>query len=124
MPAVCGDPCCIRRDLLLAAGAFFTMSVVAAAIHISSKCKPIRCARPYHYSAFTGETWVQELLSGHPERIKMELGMHVHVFQNLITALSDLSGLHSSKHVSLEEQLAIFLHASVTGLSICHLGER
>ena len=29
MPAVCGDPCCIRRDLLLAAGAFFTMSVVA-----------------------------------------------------------------------------------------------
>ena len=69
------------------------MSVVAAAIHISSKCKPICCACPYHDSAFTGETWVQELLSGHPECIKTELGIHVHVLQNLIMALSDLSGL-------------------------------
>jgi hypothetical protein len=41
----------------------------------------------------------------------------------LVIELQEI-GLGPSKHVSLEEQLAIFLYASVTGLSIRHLGER
>jgi len=34
------------------------------------------------------------------------------------------AGVHSSRHVFLEEQLAIFLYTSVTGLSLCHVSER
>ncbi|KAJ7081525.1 hypothetical protein C8R44DRAFT_527075, partial [Mycena epipterygia] len=34
------------------------------------------------------------------------------------------SGLTHSKHVTLEEQVAIFLYTCVTGLSIRHVGER
>jgi hypothetical protein len=78
---------------------------------------------PYHTSVLTGEGWVMELLSGHPERIRTELGVHLHVFSALISDLR-AAGYQNSKYVSLEEQLSIFLYACVTGLTIRHLGER
>jgi hypothetical protein len=78
---------------------------------------------PYHTSALTGEGWVLELLSGHPERIRCELAVHHHVFYKLIETLKDM-GYTRSKHVSLEEKLAIFLYTCVTGLSVRHVGER
>ncbi|KAF8152519.1 hypothetical protein B0H34DRAFT_663958 [Crassisporium funariophilum] len=34
-----------------------------------------------------------------------------------------LCGYADSKHLMLEEQVAIFLYTCVTGLSICHVGE-
>ncbi|KAG1800737.1 uncharacterized protein HD556DRAFT_1438737 [Suillus plorans] len=63
---------------------------------------------PYHTSALSGEAWVMELLSGHPERIRCELGVHAHVFAELISEIRAL-GHTASKFVSLEEQLVIFL---------------
>jgi len=64
-----------------------------------------------------------ELLSGHPEHIHCELGVHYYVFEALILDLQEM-GYDNSRHgVSLEEQLAIFLYACVTGLTIRHLGE-
>ena len=77
---------------------------------------------PYHMSVLTGEGWVMELLAGHPERIHCELGMHRHVFLELRTRLHSI-GYGNSRHVSLEEQLAIFLYTCVTGLSVQHVGE-
>jgi len=82
-----------------------------------------RDPEPYHTSSLSGEAWVIELIVGHPERIRCELGMHVDVFAKLIGELRSL-GYSDSKFVSLEEQLAIFLYASVTGLSVRHVGER
>ena len=77
---------------------------------------------PYHTSILTGEGWVMELLAGHPEHIHCELGVTVQVFEAMIRELWDM-GYENLKHVSLEEQLAIFLYACVTGLTIRHLGE-
>lgn len=74
-------------------------------------------------SILSGHGWVMELLTGHPEHIHCELGMHAHVFEQLILELHDL-GHTNSKYVSLEEQLVIFLCCCVTGLSIRHIGER
>jgi hypothetical protein len=82
-----------------------------------------RDPEPYHTSALSGEAWVVELLTGHPERIRCELGVHAHVFGKLISELRAL-GHTNSKYLSLEEQLAIFLYTAVTGLSIRHVGER
>jgi hypothetical protein len=79
--------------------------------------------QPYHTSALQGISWVTELLTGHPERIRCELGVHHHVFMVLLNILRE-SGINNSKNVKLEEQLAIFLYACVTGLSVRHLGER
>ena len=78
---------------------------------------------PYHTSALTGEGWVMELLSGHPQHICTELGVSHEVFIALIDELHHM-GHADSKFVSLEEQVAIFLYASVTGLTSQHLGER
>ena len=72
---------------------------------------------PYHTSILSGYAWVQELLHGHPERIRTELGVHKEVFHALITELQSM-GHGDSKYVTIEEQLAIFLYTSVTGLSI------
>lgn len=49
--------------------------------------------------------------------------MHRHVFIVLLQLLRE-GGINDSKHVTLEEQLAIFLYACVTGISVCHLAER
>ena len=78
--------------------------------------------KPYHTSILTGQGWVEELLSGHPKHICCELGVHRHTFLVLIGVLQELGYSHS-KHITLEEQLAIFLYMSVTGLTIQHVGK-
>ena len=77
---------------------------------------------PYHTSALSGEAWVQELLSGHPECIKNELGVYWGTFVILIKAFQMLS-IQSLHHVSIKEQLSIFLYTAVTGLSCIHVRE-
>jgi hypothetical protein len=84
---------------------------------------PLYNKTPYHTSALSGQGWVEELLDGHPERIRCELGICKHVFQGLITALLGVR-LQALCHVTLEEQLAIFLYTCVTGLSTRHIDER
>lgn len=78
---------------------------------------------PYHTSALTGEGWVLELMSGHPGRIRCELGVHLHVFKELLVQLRSI-GYTDSKYVTLEEQVAIFLYTCITGLTSRHVGER
>ena len=68
--------------------------------------------KPYHTSILSGEMWVQELLDGHPDCILCELGVQKEVFEVLIHTLHAI-GTTDSKHVSLEEQLAIFLYIHV-----------
>jgi hypothetical protein len=65
---------------------------------------------------------VRELLAGHPEHIHCKLGVHSHIFLELIEELHQL-GHCRSKYVSLEEQLAIYLYICVTGMTIRHAGE-
>ena len=78
---------------------------------------------PYHTSILSGYAWVQELLHGHPERIRTELGVHKEVFLALVEELRSM-GHGDTRNVTLQEQLAIFLYISVTGLSVRHAGER
>ena len=78
---------------------------------------------PYHTSILMGKGCVRELLGGHPERIRCELGVHSHVFTALVLELRE-SGHQHSRFVSLEEQLAIFPYSCVTGLTIRHIGKQ
>ncbi|KAJ7084131.1 hypothetical protein C8R44DRAFT_533248, partial [Mycena epipterygia] len=71
---------------------------------------PLYWKQPYHTSALTGDGWVFELMSGHPERIRTELGVHLHVFLLFVAELRGVAGLEDSKFLRLEEQAAIFLH--------------
>ena len=96
--------------------------LLAAAAHVLLEQTP-EDPEPYHTSALTGQEWVIELIVGHPERIRCELGVHAHVSESLINDLRNL-GHTDSCHVSLEEQLAIFLYTCVTGLTVRHVAER
>jgi hypothetical protein len=107
------------QPIILVAGVF-VHTLVTGAIALAA---PFFNKIPYHTSILTGEGWVLELINGHPKRIQSELGVRLHVFRHLVTALK-VAGVTQSKHIALEEKLAIFSYASVTGLSIQHLGER
>jgi hypothetical protein len=108
------------EKLLLQYLALFTFAAGAAALAYGL---PLYDKTPYHTSALTGAGWVRELLDGHPERIRNELGVHKHIFLGLVAALEQYE-MTSSRHVYIEEQLAIFLYTCVTGLSLRHVSER
>ena len=74
---------------------------------------------PYHISILSGQMWVEELLEGHPDCIYCELSGRKEVFLELVCTLCNF-GITGSKHISLEEQLLIFLYMSMTGLTIHH----
>ena len=78
---------------------------------------------PYHTSILSGQAWVEELLNGHPERIRTEFGVHRHVFLALRAELRAAGYTDSRNGVTLEEQLGIFLYTCVTGLTVRHVGE-
>jgi hypothetical protein len=101
---------------------FVGVIVLALATLFKQAHQSITTKTPYHTLILTGEGWVLELLTGHPRCIHTELRVSHVVFDKLISTLWSM-GLHSSCRVSLEEQLSIFLYASVTGLSVRHLGE-
>jgi hypothetical protein len=67
--------------------------------------------------------WVRQLSEGHRGRFYDNLGMNRHVFRWLLRALIEKAGQGDTKHVTLEEQLAMFLYFSVTGSSIRKLEE-
>jgi hypothetical protein len=82
-----------------------------------------RDPEPYHTSILSGAGWLMELLLGHPDRIRCELGVSKHVFEVLVTELRSM-GHGDNRSVCLEEQLGIFLYSCVTGLTVRHVGER
>jgi hypothetical protein len=109
-----------RRQCIIQYAALIVSIVVSATANI---LQSLYIREPYHTSALSGEAWVLELLRGHPNRIRTELGMSIEVFSNLVQELRDI-GHQNSRNISLEEQLAIFLYMCVTGLTIRHVGER
>jgi hypothetical protein len=107
---------CIQRYATL----FISIILITTAVLVDSL---FTAREPYHTSILTGEGWVMELLSGHSNCIRCELGVSHNVFAALISELRDM-GHGNSKYVSLEEQLSIFLYMCMTGLTIRHVGER
>jgi hypothetical protein len=100
--------------------AVMVSAIIATAMEIISA---LYDKQDYHTSVLSGQAWVLELINGHPDRIRCELGVSHRVFDHLLSNLREI-GHKDSRHVKLEEQLAIFLYTCVTGLSIRHVGER
>jgi hypothetical protein len=79
---------------------------------------------PQHTSKLTGQQWMEELFEGHDRRFYNQMGMEKHVFRQLIKVLQEKAGLGDTKHVTIEEQLGIFLYMAVTGNSNRKMQER
>lgn len=109
------------RHAVMAAAYFVQLAGIATALYSN----PNYWSQPYHTSALSGMSWVNELIHGHPDRIFCKLGMRLHVFTAFCANLTLLAHVVTSKKgVTVEEQAAIFLYTCVTGLSIRHVGER
>src|SRR5881394_3560736 len=89
--------------------ALLTLLAGAVAAYIAaSPCEKI----PRNTSRLTGQGWVQELLLGHQTRFYDNMGLNRHVFRHLLQALISKAGQGDTRHVTLQEQLAIFLYFS------------
>ena len=64
---------------------------------------------PCHTSVFTGEIWVQELLHGNDRRFRNSFRMNKFTYQTIKTMLVKRGLLQPTKHITVDEQVAIFL---------------
>jgi hypothetical protein len=86
---------------------------------------PQYCKQDLHNSALSGRAWLDELLTGHPDRIYIALGMRRHVFLALVLQLRAMGHIESqNSRINLDESVAIFLYTCVTGIAIDHVAER
>ncbi|KXN83396.1 hypothetical protein AN958_01484 [Leucoagaricus sp. SymC.cos] len=113
------DPGCQKALIASAAFSVHAISLAVALYASSSYWK-----QDYHTSKLTGVEWVEKLIHGHPDHIWTELGVQLHVFLILEHELHTVCMIQDSRHVGVKEQLAIFLYMCVTGISVCHVGER
>ena len=79
---------------------------------------------PHHTFILTGKAWIIELMNGHPDCIKINLGVTLDTYSALVQVLEQNGITESQNGISVEEQLGIYLYTCVTGLSSCLVGER
>ncbi len=77
-----------------------------------------------HDSKLRGAQWIEELLSGHPKRIRDNMGVTKEGFLYVEDLLIRKSSLRPTRYMGTAEQLGIFLYAVTTDLSIRKLAER
>jgi len=77
-----------------------------------------------HTSYLTGQIWIDQLLTGHPTRIKDNLGISKKGFRYLENLLIRKTGFQATRFMGTSEQLGIFLYAVTTNLSMRKLAER
>ena len=94
----------------------FIMAIAAYA-GASFYAEQVLFKQPYHTSILSGQMWVRELLGGNPQRIKDQLGMAKNLFSQLVRQISLQTSATHTRHVGLDEQVAIFLYTMVTNLS-------
>lgn len=91
-------------------------------IEIAFSPKQHKTCISYHTSVLSVHQWVKKLLKSYLDYIHCELGMYKDIFLTLLEELYEM-GHHDSKHITLEEQVAITLYMSVTDLTVYHIGE-
>jgi hypothetical protein len=102
--------------------AVFTAALGATAVGIYYASNFVKT--PQHTSKLRGQEWMEELLEGHPARIKDNLGTTQDGFQYIKELLVRKGGLDHTRYMTTAEQLGIFLYAVVSDLLIRKLCER
>jgi hypothetical protein len=81
--------------------------------------------QPKRTSSMTGGAYIKELLAGgHNMRVQEVLRMRIIPFRKLTAIMRTEGLLYDSRHISIEEQLAMFLHVVGRGTSFQDVEER
>jgi hypothetical protein len=106
-----------EEDIVLLAT---SLSAVAAAQYFTMNF----VKTPQHTSILSGRAWMEELLTGHPKRMRDNMGISQAGFQYLEQLLTQKGGLKSARYMDSTERLGIFLYAVTSDLSMRKLAER
>ena len=106
-----------EEDIILLAT---SLSAVAAAQYFTMNF----VKNPQHTSVLSGRAWMEELLTGHPKRMRDNMGISQAGFQYLEQLLIQNGGLKSARYIDSTERLGIFLYAMTSDLSMRKLAER
>lgn len=99
------------------------MLVITAGVTVTALAATL-FPTPMNTSILTGMGWLRELLCGHPTRFYDAFAMPKHVFRKLVKELHVYANLDHSKHICMEEQVALFLHMCKTGGTVRDMRER
>src|ERR1700735_844936 len=89
-----------RRKFLLLACAFYGGAVASAYYTLNFK------KNRQHTLKLTGQEWMEELLAGHPKRIRDNLGISQEGFLQLKDILIENAGFRPTRYMTTTEQLA------------------
>lgn len=114
-----------REPAIKAARYAAVVTVIAAATTAMHFFEQTQQRIRQHDSVLTGYMWLQELLdSPNPARLRNQLGMYKSTFLKLVSELQRNCGLGPTRHMTVVEQVGIFLYAAVTNLPNRKLAER
>lgn len=97
-----------------------TFTTIVTSLYFSSNFDKL----PQHTSRITGRKWIRELLIGHPQRIKNNLGVSQETFLALEDILIKKSTLRNTRRIGTKEQLGIFLYIVTSDISMRKPAER
>jgi hypothetical protein len=99
-------------------------TVVAACATVAALYNELYLSSEPYHTGIPGELWVQDLIKGNLRRFRDVLGINKHTFFLLLQTLVKTADISDSRSISAEEQLALFLYAGRTNLSVRQLAER
>jgi hypothetical protein len=95
------------QAIISAASTLAVNATINTSLHFFSRKEP----QSKRTSGLRGGEYIQELLdSAHPERIQEVLRMKLKPFETLCKVMRETNYLHNTRHITVEEQLAMFLH--------------
>jgi len=98
------------------------MMLVFPALYLASI--RTRTRTPCYTSKLSGSEYTRELLEGHPHRSYHNLRMEPWIFKALADYLSSRGLLKSTRGVTVEEQLAMFMYMLARNVSFTALCDR
>jgi hypothetical protein len=106
-PSQSGKKRKLQQAVILATSIAVVQATLNTTLSFLSREEP----RPKRTSPLKGGEYIRELLeSAHPGRIQEVLRMRLKPFEALCNIMREEGHLHDTKHIDVEEQLAMFLH--------------
>jgi hypothetical protein len=99
-------------------------AVIGAAYSILDHIQNYGEREAQHTSILTGEMWMRELLTGHPSRIKNNLGISKDDFRALVHELIRRTDLRPTRYVSLAESVGMLLYLLRWNAPFVQISER
>ncbi|KAL4353798.1 hypothetical protein GQ457_06G018070 [Hibiscus cannabinus] len=102
----------------------FNRLFIATTFFLQSYYETYLLKQPCMDSNQSGDAWIREILNSHELRCMINFRMSKMIFRSLLRVLESRYNLQTSRHVSSQEMLGIFLYMLGHGASVSQCQER